>query len=381
MEPKILTVDDSKPVRLIVKATLRHFACSILEAANGIQGLELAKQERPDLILLDSDMPLMDGVELLTSLKADSELRTIPVIVLTADSARANVLSFARLGVRGYVVKPFKKEVLLEKISQIIDLKPRKQITPQTRRLDDGLQILIVDDMPAILEQVKARLISLPWTFHGVQDADQAVAFCEQTLPDIILISLALPDDAAFTLFQRFRVELRTKGIPILALSVKTAKAEQTMALEFGFGGLIAKPIDPGDLQLKITLALGLDATDKYFQQREGLLVMSLPANFQTVAPDDISARVRHKAAQAVNAGLFGLVIDLCEVKSADTALIKLTLQAFQVCAELGFPCGLVAPETLSLEFKNFPETQLWKCSRSFQEAAALFPGTQPGTA
>ena len=72
MRYKILTVDDSKTVRIIVKKAFKPYDVEIIEAANGVEGLAVAAKESPDLILLDVTMPVMDGVEMLTKLKVYS---------------------------------------------------------------------------------------------------------------------------------------------------------------------------------------------------------------------------------------------------------------------------------------------------------------------
>ena len=97
------------------------------EASNGEEGLAAAAREKPDLILLDVTMPVMDGVTMLTKLKEDTELKAIPVIMLTAESGRDNVINIARLGVRDYLVKPFKEEQLLEKIGRNMPLTKKKR--------------------------------------------------------------------------------------------------------------------------------------------------------------------------------------------------------------------------------------------------------------
>src|SRR5436853_7649490 len=118
MAHKILTVDDSKTIRMIVAKTLKPFDCQIAEASNGAEGLEAAAKEKPDLIILDITMPVMDGVEMLTKLKADPDLKAVPVMMLTAESGKDNVLKIAKLGVRDYLVKPFKEEQLIEKVAK-----------------------------------------------------------------------------------------------------------------------------------------------------------------------------------------------------------------------------------------------------------------------
>jgi PleD family two-component response regulator len=96
-----------------------------------------------------------------------------------------------------------------------------------------------VDDTPAILEQVRAGLAGTPCTTIGARDASEAMDSCDRTLPHVILISLSLPGDSASTLFQRFRADQRTKGTPILALSMNTSAEEQARAKELGFSGIV----------------------------------------------------------------------------------------------------------------------------------------------
>jgi two-component system, cell cycle response regulator len=125
MAAKILTVDDSRTIRLIVGRAFKAYECAIVEAANGEEGLAAAAREKPDLIILDVTMPVMDGVTMLGKLKADDALKATPVIMLTAESGRENVLQIARLGVRDYLVKPFKEEQLIEKVGRVITLQKR----------------------------------------------------------------------------------------------------------------------------------------------------------------------------------------------------------------------------------------------------------------
>jgi two-component system, cell cycle response regulator len=128
MPIKILSVDDSRTIRLIVTKAFRPYDCQVCEATNGEEGLAVAAREKPDLVFLDVTMPVMDGVTMLTKLKEDPNLKAIPVIMLTAESGRENVLHIARLGVRDYLVKPFKEEQLVEKAGRVVAL--QKKATP-----------------------------------------------------------------------------------------------------------------------------------------------------------------------------------------------------------------------------------------------------------
>ncbi len=122
MPTKILTVDDSMTIRRLVAKAFAPYDCSICEAPNGADGLAMAAKQKPDLIILDVTMPVMDGVAMLTKLKADAELKAIPVLMLTAESGVDTVLQIVRLGVRDYLIKPFKDESLIQKAGKIVAL-------------------------------------------------------------------------------------------------------------------------------------------------------------------------------------------------------------------------------------------------------------------
>ena len=130
MTPRILSIDDSKTIRLLLARLFSPFACEWREAANGEEGLAAAMLEKPDLIILDNNMPVMDGVTMLRKLREDSELKRTPVIMLTAESGLESLATVARLGVRDYVTKPFREAELLAKAGRIIPLIPRADSCP-----------------------------------------------------------------------------------------------------------------------------------------------------------------------------------------------------------------------------------------------------------
>ena len=124
MAYKILTVDDSKTIRMIVKKAFKPYNCELFEGENGVEGLAIAAKEMPDLIILDITMPVMTGIEMLGKLKAEGDLKDIPVIMLTAESGKENVMQIVKMGVKDYIVKPFKGEQLIERAKNILKLRP-----------------------------------------------------------------------------------------------------------------------------------------------------------------------------------------------------------------------------------------------------------------
>lgn len=373
MKPKILTVDDSKTIRLIVMKAFKTFDCDVFEAANGVEGLAVASREQPDIIILDLTMPIMDGAEMLSKLKTNPDLRNIPVIMLTAEAGRENVLKIAKLGVRDYLVKPFKEELIVERVGRVIDLKPKGETTARARRFDDPLNVLVVDDKPAILDQIKGGLSDTKWVTQGRSQTGEAVDYCSQQLPDVILVSLSLPDNGGFTLFQMLRASSKTKNVPVFGLSVKTAAEEQTRAQQTGFTAVITKPIDFDELKSKIARALHLDTSYKYFEQREGILVLKLPAQFTPNVANEVSLHLRTKVAEAVDSGLDRMVLDVSQLKTADVSVIKLGLSAIQLCHDLSLKHRVIGSEVISKECKNYEESKDWHFVSSFEDAVAGF--------
>jgi len=125
MTLRILSVDDSSMVRKAVRRAFAGFACEVVEAENGQLALDAARRYPPDLIVLDYNMPVMDGLEMLRALRADRALKRTKVIMLTANSNPETVATVARLGVRDYITKPFEAEALLTKAARLIALVPR----------------------------------------------------------------------------------------------------------------------------------------------------------------------------------------------------------------------------------------------------------------
>jgi CheY-like chemotaxis protein len=119
---KILLVDDTDTILLFLKTLLAGQDFDFLTAKNGAEAVEKARRERPDLVLLDIFMPVMDGIEACRVMKGDPELKSIPVIIVTARSEAENVERCLDAGCDDYVFKPVRKLELLDKINRLLRL-------------------------------------------------------------------------------------------------------------------------------------------------------------------------------------------------------------------------------------------------------------------
>jgi two-component system chemotaxis response regulator CheY len=119
---KILVVDDSRIMRNIIKNTLKYLHKSddeFLEAADGKEALEILFREKVELMLLDWNMPTLNGLDLVKKLRTMNQFINLPIIMITSEAAKYNVIEAIKEGVNDYLVKPVTERGLLTKIKRI----------------------------------------------------------------------------------------------------------------------------------------------------------------------------------------------------------------------------------------------------------------------
>jgi two-component system chemotaxis response regulator CheY len=119
---KILVVDDFSTMRRIIKNLLRDIGFgNISEADDGLTALPLLKGGDFDLVITDWNMPAMTGLELLKAIRAEPKLLSLPVLMVTAEAKRDQIIEAVQAGVNGYIVKPFTAQTLKEKLDKIFE--------------------------------------------------------------------------------------------------------------------------------------------------------------------------------------------------------------------------------------------------------------------
>ena len=120
MGKTVLAVDDSASIRQMVSFTLKSAGYEVVEAADGQEGLDKAKTGVFSLVLTDRNMPRMDGIALIKSLRGMANYRRVPILMLTTESSDAMKSEGRAAGATGWLVKPFDPEKLVEAVKQII---------------------------------------------------------------------------------------------------------------------------------------------------------------------------------------------------------------------------------------------------------------------
>ena len=116
----VLVVDDAATMRRIVKGLLHELGFkNMREAENGSVALDELKRKKADLVVADWNMPVMTGIDMLRAIRSDDGLKSIPVLMVTAEAKKDNIVEALQAGVNNYIVKPFNAKTLEEKLNKI----------------------------------------------------------------------------------------------------------------------------------------------------------------------------------------------------------------------------------------------------------------------
>ena len=119
---KILVVDDFSTMRRIIRNLLRDLGFSNTdEADDGSTALPMLRTGKYDFLITDWNMPIMEGIDLVKAIRADADLRELPILMVTAEARREQIVAAAEAGVNGYIVKPFTAQTLEQKIQKIFE--------------------------------------------------------------------------------------------------------------------------------------------------------------------------------------------------------------------------------------------------------------------
>jgi two-component system cell cycle response regulator len=264
MTARILLVDYVEASRRILEAKLTAEYYQVLVAEDGASALDLAAREPPDIILLDVLMPGMDGLQVCRALKADPELRHIPVVLLTALDSREARLEGLEAGADEFLSKPIDDVMLfarlrsLARLKVMIDeLREREETSrrmgmapmPGARLGASGGRVLVVDDDP---EGARALAEDLAVEHRPVIETEAEKALMSARGPiDLAVINIASHSFDALRLVARLRSGDHSRQVPILAVVDFGARDRVLKALDLGVNDLIALPADALELRVR----------------------------------------------------------------------------------------------------------------------------------
>jgi two-component system, cell cycle response regulator len=264
MTARILVVDDVEPnVRLLeAKLTLEYY--EVLTACDGATALQIASDERPDIILLDVMMPGMDGFETCRRLKADPVTRHIPVVLVTALDGREDKIKGLDAGADDFVTKPIDDVILFARVKSLVRLKAvmdeLREREESGRRMGvdtdgagrlrgSGGRVLIVDDNE---RQTGKMMEQLGAEHRPVVESDPAAALIAARGPvDLMIVNVASAGFDGLRFVAQARSTEASRRLPILAVVDPADRPRLLKALELGVNDILPRPVDPEELEAR----------------------------------------------------------------------------------------------------------------------------------
>jgi PAS domain S-box-containing protein len=223
--PVILVVDDEASAREITSRFLTREGYRVVEASRGDEGLRLARELHPAVILLDVLMPSMDGWAVLSQLKADPDLESIPVIMLTVMEDQG--IGYT-LGASDYITKPVDQQRLINLLRQF-------------RTRDADLTALVVEDDVSTREMFRRILQREGWSVLVAANGRLALEKVARETPSLILLDLMMPEMDGFQFLEAFKKHEAWRSIPVVVVTSKDLTPQDRMKLNGHVRGILQK--------------------------------------------------------------------------------------------------------------------------------------------
>jgi two-component system, cell cycle response regulator len=378
MNKKVLTIDDSKTLRMIIGKHLTPFGVQMMQAENGEEGIARARESVPDVILLDYNMPVMDGYHTLIELKADPDLKKIPVIMLTTETVQETVLKLVKLGLKDYIAKPFTRDVLLKKLNPLLNLYTGDEVPLEKSLMNAAAGAAVNNDKPAILAvDDKVNIIDLLKEYIGdrctmitADSGTAAIKAIEQKKYDYLFLDLSLPDIDAFDVLKA-HLQSKQKGANaknVIAMTLRTAQEEIERVMAMGVSIILHKPFTREDTDIVVNRLISSFKKEesavkklRYLTVKGTVRVLDCPpeksSQFRTVA-SALSTLIKQEVDDMAEEGLNKLVINVGEGFLSDLAITRKFVNLIEHIIRLSIKVRLVADTEQAREsLKQFAET------------------------
>ena len=215
---RVLVIDDDPDALYLLQESLGTNEFEVIGSRSGQAGLQLAREQHPEVILLDIIMPETDGWQILNDLKSEAATAKIPVILLTIVDKKA--LGF-KLGAADYLLKPLNPALVVEALRRVIGEKgPARKC------------VLVVDDDPHVAEMLRQTLPESEFDLNSAENGEAGMRAAEALRPDVILLDLMMPKLDGFEVIERLQADFELRNIPIIVISAKELDQDESRKLQ-----------------------------------------------------------------------------------------------------------------------------------------------------
>ena len=233
MAKTVLIVEDNELNMKLFHDLLEAHGYNTVATRNGVEAIDLARKHRPDLILMDIQLPEVSGLEVTKWIKDDPELHAIPVIAITAFAMKGDEERIRQGGCEAYLSKPISVAKFIETIRQFLGA-PRENANdrpdPRGRR------------RPANLRLLEARLSAEYFDVITATNGAEALAICERDECDLVLLDVMMPDMDGFEVCRRLKTNPATQHIPVVMVTALDQATDRVAGLDAGADDFLTKP-------------------------------------------------------------------------------------------------------------------------------------------
>jgi CheY-like chemotaxis protein len=243
--PKILVVEDDPVAIAILQFRLKAKNYHVIVANTGEEGIKLARQHQPDLILMDMIMPGMHGLEATIRLKRDSKTKSIPIFAVTAMGSSEFIEACHQDGICVFIKKPY----------DFSDLYKHVRLYTSCER-SAGKKVLIINDDPALVTLMASHLKEFGYKVISNPPRKFDVNHVKKIAPDVIILDIDLMEDWGVVIFDILKKSQRTKSIPIVLMASQLTPEElKDVAAQLGAEDYISRLFEFAEVDLKIKKA------------------------------------------------------------------------------------------------------------------------------
>ena len=344
MRKTILVVEDQEDNRQILRDLLGSAGFRMIEAHDGEQALTVARSERPNLILMDIQLPILDGYEATRSIKRDPELKHIPVIAVTSYALSGDEERAREAGCDGYVAKPYSPRHLLAKIGQFLE----RPLVGQRGAVRDPPRILIVDDNENNRAIIAARLGAQGYSTAEACDGVEALEAVRRDAPDLILLDVSMPRMDGLEACRRLRSDPNVGFVPIILVTARADSKDVVAGLEAGADEYLTKPVDQPALVARVRSMLRIkELHDRTKQQAAELAAwndeLERRVAEQVVQIERASRLKRFLSPQVADLVLASPTMEPLESHRREVTVVFCDLRGFTAFAETAEPEEVMA--------------------------------------
>lgn len=301
-ERRILIVDDSAVFRTSMKKILASMNAEIILAQDGQEGLDVALQEKFDIVVSDIDMPKINGIELCRSLKKTSSTRGIPVVMVSTFDSDSDVDKGFQAGASAYLSKYEIKDRLLDTVENVLSKSKFKR-----NRL-----VMVVDDSKVVRRIVEKGLAEAGFRVITAENGKKALNLLDTIQPDLILTDIEMPNINGFEFCGTVHTNPELSTIPIVAMSSKTDRGYMKRMLQNGASAYLCKPFNIDELVILVEKMLS-DQFHMLLMERErldserNLMIASITSLITALEARDNYTRGHSEAVGAIVSGMLSI--------------------------------------------------------------------------